>query len=287
VKYKESNFMSTIEITNSGFSGYVIDGLLNPTIYFIRGNRYTINVNAPGHPFFIQTVPGPYSSGDVYNTGVTNNGTQNGTIIVDVALDAPQLFYVCQYHGSMAGSISVSNAPKNVICFSEDAKILCYRNEKEVYVCIKDIRKGELVKTCANGYVKVDMIGYSKIHHRLQNDYKNQLYRLTHANYSDLFEDLILTGCHSILVETLTNVQVEKTRELLGKLYITDDYYRLMTGIDEKAQLLEKEGEYPIWHFALENEDYYKNYGVYANGLLVESCSKRMMKEFSGMTLLS
>ena len=42
----------------------------------------------------------------------------------------------------------------------------------------------------------------------------------------------------------------------------------------------------PIWHFALENEDYYKNYGVYANGLLVETCSKRMMKEYSGMTLL-
>jgi hypothetical protein len=276
--------MSSISITNSGSAGYVINGFSNPVIYFVRGNTYTINVNASGHPFWIQTVSGPYSSGNVYNTGVTNNGTDNGTITVVVALDAPQLFYACQYHGSMAGSISVSDAP--VVCFSEDAQILCYRNEKEEYVCIKDIRKGELVKTYAHGYLKVDMIGHSKVNHLFQNDHKNQLYRLTPANYSGLFEDLILTGCHSILVKTLTDVQREKTKELLGEIYITDDYYRLMAGIDENAVLFEKEGVYPIWHFALENENYYENYGVYANGLLVESCSKRMMKEYSGMTLL-
>ena len=277
--------MSTINITNSGAGAYVINGFQNPIIYFIRGNTYTINVNAPGHPFYIQTVPGGYSSGNIYNTGVTNNGTDNGTITVVVALNAPQLYYACLYHGSMAGSISVSDpVSQNVACFSEDAKILCYRNEKELYVCIKDIRKGELVKTCAHGYVKVDMIGHSKIHHLFQNDYKNQLYRLTPAKYLGLFEDLILTGCHSILVKTLTDLQREKTKELLGKIYVTDDHYRLMAGIETK--ILEKEGVYPIWHFALENEDYYKNYGVYANGLLVESSSKRMMKEYSGMTLL-
>lgn len=281
----------TIVVTNAGFSGYVINGSVNPTIYFIRGNRYIIDVNAPGHPFYIQTVAGSYSSGNVYNTGVTNNGASTGTITVDVALDAPQLFYVCQYHGSMAGFISVSDPPakKNVACFSEEAKILCYRNENEVYVCIKDIRRGELVKTCAHGYVKVDMIGHSSINHLFQSDYKNQLYRLSPENYPGLFEDLILTGCHSILVKTLTDQQQEKTRELLGNIYVTDGYYRLMAGIDDddgNKKLLEKEGVYPIWHFALENEDYYKNYGVYANGLLVESCSKRMMKEYSGMTLL-
>jgi hypothetical protein len=37
---------------------------------------------------------------------------------------------------------------------------------------------------------------------------------------------------------------------------------------------------------ALENDDYYMNYGIYANGLLVETCSKRFMKELSSMTLL-
>jgi hypothetical protein len=76
---------------------------------FIRGHRYVINVNATGHPFWIQTVSGAYSAGNVYNTGVTNNGTQSGTIIVEVAFDAPQLYYACQYHSSMQGSITVSD----------------------------------------------------------------------------------------------------------------------------------------------------------------------------------
>lgn len=282
----------TIVVTNDGSNGYEINGSINPTLQFIRGNRYIIQVNAPTHPFFIQTIAGEYSPDDVYD-GVTDNGT--AIITVDVALNAPNaLFYVSQTEEDMAGSISVSDAPppppppvkKNVSCFSENAKILCYRNEEEVYVCIKDIRKGELVKTCADGYVKVDMIGVSDMNHSFQSEYKNQLYRLTPANYSGLFEDLILTGCHSILVKTLTDLQREKTEELLGKMYVTDNHYRLMTGIDEKSILLDKEGIYPIWHFALENDDYYKNYGVYANGLLVESCSQRMMKEYSGMTLL-
>jgi hypothetical protein len=38
-------------------------------------------------------------------------------------------------------------------------------------------------------------------------------------------------------------------------------------------------GDHKIYHFALENEDNYMNYGVYANGLLVETTSKRFMDE--------
>jgi hypothetical protein len=35
---------------------------------------------------------------------------------------------------------------------------------------------------------------------------------------------------------------------------------------------------------ALENKNNYSNYGIYANGLLVESIGKRMFKELSGIT---
>jgi hypothetical protein len=99
----------TLAVTNNGSSNYIINGASNPTLSFIRGHRYVINVNAVGHPFWIQTVSGAYSAGDVYNTGVTNNGTQNGTIIFEVPFDAPQLYYVCQNHSAMAGSITVSD----------------------------------------------------------------------------------------------------------------------------------------------------------------------------------
>ena len=50
-----------------------------------------------------------------------------------------------------------------------------------------------------------------------------------------------------------------------------------------RAKVYEVPGEYTIYHVALENEDNYMNYGIYANGLLVETCSKRYLKELSGM----
>jgi hypothetical protein len=100
----------TYTVTNNGSGNYVINGVSNGTLNLIRGNRYIINVDASGHPFWIQTVSGAYSSGNIYNTGVTNNGAQVGTIIFEVPLDAPtNLYYACQYHSSMVGSIVTSN----------------------------------------------------------------------------------------------------------------------------------------------------------------------------------
>lgn len=38
-----------------------------------------------------------------------------------------------------------------------------------------------------------------------------------------------------------------------------------------------------IWHLALENDDVRTNYGIWANGLLVETCSLHFMKNWSNM----
>ncbi len=92
-------------ITNSGSGAYLVNGVSNGTIYFEKGKKYRIHVNASGHPFWIQTSSGAYNSGSVYSTGITNNGASVGHIIVELASNAPQLYYACQYHSSMAGSI--------------------------------------------------------------------------------------------------------------------------------------------------------------------------------------
>ena len=104
--------MTTINITNSGSGSYTIDGTgSNSTISMIRGNTYNLVINANGHPFWIQTVPGGYSSNNIYSSGVTNNGSQNGTITFVVPNDAPDtLYYACQYHSSMQGSITITGS---------------------------------------------------------------------------------------------------------------------------------------------------------------------------------
>jgi len=177
--------------------------------------------------------------------------------------------------------------PVSVPCFKDDTKILCYKNEREIYINIQDIRKGDLIKTTKDGYVPVNMIGTTKIYNQGNNlRSQNRLYTCKSDNYPELTEDLIITGYHSILSDSITDEQRDKTIDALGQIMVTDGKYRLMAYIDERSEPYEKEGVFNIWHIALDNVDYYMNYGIYANGLLVETCSKRFLKELSGMTLI-
>ena len=169
-------------------------------------------------------------------------------------------------------------------CFKEGTKILTDQG----YRAIEDLRKGDLVKTLKHDYLPVVILGKSEIVHNVSKErIKNQLYECTNNKYPEIFEPLIMSGCHSILVDWLTQEQGEKTMEDFGLIYETDGKPRLCAYLDEKANVYEVPGTYTIYHLALENDDYYGNYGIYANGLLVESCSKRYLLEHSNMELLS
>ena len=170
------------------------------------------------------------------------------------------------------------------VCFHEDSKILTSRG----YVPIKYLKKGDLIKTALNGYVPLHTIAYKDIYHTANKErVKDQLYKCTPQKYPELHEDLIITGCHSILVDDFTGTQREDTEKILGKIYITGNKYRLPACVDAKAEIYDKKGYYRIYHFALENANYYHNYGVYANGLLVETCSKRYINEVSNMVVIT
>lgn len=186
--------------------------------------------------------------------------------------------------------INIGSAPA-VPCFGENTKILCFNSEKSVeeYVLIQNIQKGTLVKTLLNGYVRVHMIGKRTIQSYDNNErIKNRLYKCSKKNYPEMIgdEDLILTGCHSILVKYLTDEQRQQTIEELKQIYVTDKRYRLLTFLDPRAEVYQVKGKFPIYHFALENDNYYMNYGVYANGLLVESCTKNYLERLSNMTII-
>lgn len=94
-------------VSNSGTGGYLVNGVLNGTINFVKGKKYRIVVNAIGHPFWIQTSYGAYTLADVYSTGITNAGTDNGSILVELPQSAPDtLYYACEYHSTMKGEIN-------------------------------------------------------------------------------------------------------------------------------------------------------------------------------------
>ena len=100
-------------VTNDGSGAYVVAEVQNPTFNLVKGNTYTFVINASGHPFWIQTVSGGYSSGNVYSTGTTNLGTDSGTITWVIPANAPDtLYYACQYHSSMQGTINLIDPAK-------------------------------------------------------------------------------------------------------------------------------------------------------------------------------
>ena len=174
----------------------------------------------------------------------------------------------------------------NVICFLEGSKILCHVNGMDVYLPIETINPGMLVKTHLSGYKAVSLIGKSQLQNPSHDErIQDRLYKCSPSNYSELTDDLYITGCHSILVDIMTDDQREKTNEYLGRIFITEDKYRLMACVDERAEPWVSEGPYTIWHMALENENTRMNYGIWANGLLVETCSIHFMKNWSNMTL--
>jgi hypothetical protein len=175
----------------------------------------------------------------------------------------------------------------NVVCFNKGSKILCLKNNSEIYEPIENLRNGDLIKTINNGFKPIVMIGKSVMYNKAYDKrIKDQLYICKKEDYPELTEDLIITGSHSILVDNLTFKELEETIRQLKEIYVTDSKYRLMAYIDKRSKVYPKQGYHTIYHLALENDYYYGNYGIYANGLLVESCSKRYLKELSKMTLI-
>ena len=179
-------------------------------------------------------------------------------------------------------------APPGSVCFLEGTTVLCFSEGKEQYVPIEKLRKGTLVKTLRDGYKRVDLVAKEEmINPGTDERIEQRLYKCSTSRYPELTTDLYITGCHSILVNTITNDERAKLVKHLDRVFVTDRKYRLIACVDERAEPWNSEGTYTVWHFALEHEDIKMNYGVFVNGgLLVESCSKHVLKNKSDMTLV-
>lgn len=208
---------------------------------------------------------------------VTNNtapfpaSLYNNGYDISVTRGTAQMYYVYQ----------------SVVCFLEGTQILCLVDDVETYVPIETMRPGFLVKTSLDGYKKVELIGKGEVENTGDSErIEDRLYKLSPSNYPELKEDLFITGAHSILVDTITDKQREDLTTQLGRIFVTDKKYRLTAMVDERAEPWSSEGKYTIWHFALEHDNILMNYGVYANGLLVESCSINTMRTKSNLTIV-
>ena len=100
----------------------------NPILTLYRGNTYKFSVNAKGHPFWIMTEPYKSkvsvdgSTSTIYDTGVTNNGTDYGTVTFTVpTTGAPNtLYYQCGNHDAMYGILQIKDAKSTTAINVED-----------------------------------------------------------------------------------------------------------------------------------------------------------------------
>lgn len=104
-------FGADFTVSNVGTSAYAINGSNNPTLTLQRGITYVFSVSANGHPFDIKTNSTTGST-DRYTNGVTGQGVQSGNLTFAVPTNAPNsLFYHCEIHTAMAGTINIVNPP--------------------------------------------------------------------------------------------------------------------------------------------------------------------------------
>jgi hypothetical protein len=120
--------ITTFNVTNFGASAYRFAELgttNNPTLSLDRGQTYTFNVVAVGHPFFITTVA--LNAGAApFTTGVSGNNVQNGTLTFTVPPSAPNtLFYQCGIHNAMSGMIQIAGTPTVPAIGPLFAAVLC------------------------------------------------------------------------------------------------------------------------------------------------------------------
>lgn len=183
-------------------------------------------------------------------------------------------------------------------CFKKGTKILC---ENNIYIPIEELKIGTLVKTYKHGYKRVTTILYDKLFNKLSNDItcknsvqniRSQIYTYSRESNPDLIEDLHLTGGHSLLLDTLTEEESDNMKQIqwpTNQEYFVDDKYKLLACFNSNLHIA-TEQNVDVYHFTLEppeNANPAHVYGVYANGILAESCSIASMEKSAAKSKIS
>lgn len=177
--------------------------------------------------------------------------------------------------------------PNNVPCFNHDTKILCLnKNVEEEYIPVQSLRKGHLVKTFLHGYRKIKSIGINRFINDPSN-YRKCMYIMKKGNHVDLFDDLIITGDHSILVEHIfKNERIIMRKRLMGEEQIGPKKL-VMSSVSNFFEQITNNNEYTHYHFCVEDEETsHMKFGVWSNGILAEipSANQFSMLELNEIT---
>jgi hypothetical protein len=283
----DSNYVKKFDSNGNLLNGtFITHGTNNPcNLIFTSTNAYFIKstFNAvPPPPTYTSTFSKYDLNGNLLETIYTFTPSSFG--YYGLAFDTVGNIYITgiNIYEYQFGS-GPTPTPTPIPCFKENTNILTNKG----YLPIQQLKIGDYVKTSKHGYIPVTMIGQKNIKNPGTTERLfDRLYICSPNQYPELTEELVITGRHAILVDSLTEEEEKETEKVLNKIYITEEKYRLPVCVDKRSETYQKEGEFKVFHIALQNRDANANYGIYANGLLVESCSSNILKYKSNMELL-
>jgi hypothetical protein len=160
------------------------------------------------------------------------------------------------------------------MCFNEGTKILYLnKQKKDEYISVELLKKGNLIKTFRHGYRKIDLIGKNI----LINDpsiASKCMYKMPKTETNELLEDLIVTGNHSIMVDSIPE---QVLKQNISKI---DNKYLLLSSASDHFEQITTKKPYVYYQLVLDNEhDDDAMYGIWANGILTETPSKQFFKK--------
>jgi hypothetical protein len=179
------------------------------------------------------------------------------------------------------------------ICFKEGTYILCFnKGTNDKYIPIEKLDQNVYVKTYKHGYKKVKYLIKTKLINSSKKTI-NKLYVMKKTNNNTLLEDLYVTGSHALLKDQLTEKEEKKMDLLLSKFKdinykkMIDDKQKVLACFDKRFEEYNEEGYFNIYHIVLEDCDgIYKNYGIYANGILSESTMEETIYKLNNDNLM-
>lgn len=156
--------------------------------------------------------------------------------------------------------------------FLEGTKITCQTPiGEEVQANVETLRKGDMVKTLKDGFVPVVLSSIVTL--RPPNYANGGLYILPQSSDPNLTADLCMARKQCTLTETISAEMQLNAMLYLGEYSMTDDMNKIPAGIDPRFSCVQNTENTRIWVFSLQNYEDDVKYGIYANGILVESMS--------------